>query len=315
MDPNTIDLEELSNTKPELAEAIKALIAESNGPGQESLMLSKGKSTRFSLNSLHPNVAEVLKSFDFDGNGKVTVDEVHRGAALLKETKKRNKIAMWALVIQFLVYAALTAAGVGVLYHFIYLLKDTTVDPSTGNLMVKSNDASADDLEVSVTAHGQTFYDDGTVIDPVTGEEKTCMHSDKAMEMFQLVSTGTDVRVLTEDSTTGAIVLDPITTHDSATWTDESIQFGEVILVPDEDCTALLFVESGESSEDGTRALSTSDLVDANRGLRKLAVASLKNGVNGNDEGRQLWWRGKSNSRFGYSFSDNLFRDDDMLKR
>lgn len=261
MDSNKIDLDELAKTKPELAAAIKSLITDSEKgtPDPESLLMAqKGQSKRFSLKSLHPNVADVLSAFDFDGNGKVTVDEVHRGAELLKETKKKHKRAMWALVIQFVVYTALTAASCGVLYHFLYLMKDTAVDSSTGALMVKSNDGSAKAVQVSVKSHGKAFAVDGVVTDSVSGEEKRCVSPDKASEMFKLASEGTDVRLMQETSETGEIRVLRIGAGDIS-WTEESVDFGPIVLIPDEDCTNELLGESVESSEnadgEGNRAL------------------------------------------------------------
>ena len=277
MDSNKIDLDELANTKPELAAAIKckfasfsirfsfdihasvndsqfpghscvALIAESQEGVRrdpESLMMAqKGKSKRFSLKSLHPNVADVLSAFDFDGNGNVTVDEVQRGAELLKETKKKHKRAMWALVIQFVIYAALTAASCGVLYHFLWLMKDTAVDSSTGALMVKSNDGSSEAVEVSVQSHGKTFEVDAYIKDSVTGEVKDCVTEEKVREMFNLAIEGTDVRFLEKPTESGEIHVVRLGADD-ITMTEDLIDFGPALhLIPDEDCSKQFLPEN-----------------------------------------------------------------------
>jgi hypothetical protein len=258
----------------------------SNGADVESPSIG-GKPKRFSLNSLHPNIAEALKEFDFDGNGKVTVGEVQRGAELLKETKKKHKRAVWALIVQFVVYAALTAASCGVLYHFLFLMKDTAVDPSTGTLMVKSDDSSAEDVEVSVKAHGTAFASNSKAVDSETGLEKECIDGATAVAMFVQATEGTPTRYVSEDPSTAALTVFPIGSEE-ASWTNETIDFGRLVFVPDPDCTSMYSGEDG-SNNDGTRSLlSDENMYIDHDALRKLAISSIVGDASGNEQRRQL---------------------------
>lgn len=264
-----------------------ALIADfSNGADIESKSASSKPITRFSLNSLHPKIAAALKEFDFDGTGKVTVGEVQRGAELLKATKKKHKRAVWALIIQFVVYAALTAASCGVLYHFLFLMKDTVVDPSTGTLVVKSDDGSTTDLAVSVKAKGNTYSSTGTAIDSETGLEKKCVNGPTAFEMFVQASEGTPTKFVSEDPSTQSLTVIPIGS-DVTIWTNETIDFGGLRLVPDLDCTRASREGEAGSNNEGIRSLSSDDMHADHNSMRKLAISSIAGDSSGNQEQRR----------------------------
>lgn len=264
-----------------------ALIADfSKGADIESKSVGS-KPTRFSLNSLHPNIAAALKEFDFDGTGKVTIGELQRGAELLKVTKKKHKRAVLALIIQFVVYAALTAASCGVLYHFLFLMKDFAVDPSTGTLMVKSDDGSTTDVAVSVKARGNTYSSTGKAIDSETGLEKNCLNGPTAFEMFVQASEGTPTKFVSEDPSTESLTVIPIGS-DVAIWTNETINFGELVLIPDLDCTRASRAREAGSNNEGTRSLSSDVMHADHNSMRKLAISSIVRDSTGNEQRRQL---------------------------
>jgi len=248
-------------------------------------VVSKGQaSRRFSLEALHPDLAEILRIFDFDGNGKVTLDEVREGAQLLKKTKKQHKMALWALVVQFVVYALLTALSCGVLYFFLHRMKDMAVDPLTGTLLVKESGLN-DGIEVSVKAHGSSFTIDETVIDDATGERKNCVFPSKAAEMFRLASEGTPVTFATEHSLTGDVHLLPLG-NGAAHWSSEEIVFdGGLTLRPDASC-ASNNSRFQESDEGNNRLLSSpltaESLRNAHLALRDMAMSSIVDGSDKN---------------------------------
>ena len=215
------------------------------------------QSRRFSLEKLPTNTAEILAAFDFDGNGKVTLDNVRQGAQELKKSKKAHKIAVWAMIIQFLVYATLSATSVGIIYHFMDIMDDTTVDPSTGNLMVKGGNN-----EVSVISHGKAYTYEASAVDSKTGEEKGCISTSQAMEMFDLVVEGTGMKFIDEDQDSGDVRVLTIGAN-SSVWSDSMIDLGGMVLIPDVDCAAVF------KGDDGNRMLSEEDVYETHIAARK----------------------------------------------
>jgi len=260
------DIGSLAESNPKLYEALKAHFAVAPKPTRGSFVFASNKSSKkFTLDELPPDTAEIMALFDFDGNGKVTLDEVRQGAQELKKSRKKNKIAVWAMIIQFLVYAALTAASCGVLYHFMNLMDDTTVDTS-GNLMVK--DGSNSNVEVSVVSHGKTYTYEATTIDSETGKEKGCISTSRASEMFDHVVEGTTMKFVDEDLDSGEVRVLAVGT-DSSLWNDTVIDLGGLQLIPDADCAAAL--EGG----DGNRLLSVEDVYESHIAARKDSVRRL----------------------------------------
>ncbi len=213
-------------------------------------------------------MAEILNLFDYNGTGKVTLDDVRRGAQELRKAKKKNKVAMWAMIVQFLVYTTLTAAACGLLYHFLNLMHDTTVDTSTGNMMVK--DGSSNGVEVSIRSHGMTFSYDGTVIDSSTGLKKGCVSTNHAVQMFEHVLEGVTLMFVKKDENTGDICVVPLGHNNPSVWTDSVIELGGLVLTPDVDCSNAL-LEAGEIStitNDANRLLSIENIYENHLSLR-----------------------------------------------
>ena len=114
---DTIDTMVESN--PKFMEAIEGLIDDFTeagyvtSPEHAPSSLPPKQPMRFSLNTLNPIAANALKAFDYTGNGKVTVEEVQRGAEMLKQTQKKYKRVTWAMVVQFVVYSILAGVSLG----------------------------------------------------------------------------------------------------------------------------------------------------------------------------------------------------------
>ena len=249
---------------------------------------SKRKSFRLSMSRLTPNVRNALTAFDYDGDGRLSSNEIARGAEQLQETQKRHRAALWALGIQFVIYAILTAASAGVLYHFLYLMKDTAVDASTGTLVIKGN--GADDTgkasPVSVKSVGTAFTYDATAVNATTGLSKGCVYPSQASEIFVQVLEGTNTQFVHEDDTTGDIRVVPLGNGmNGTTWTDDGMDFGGLVLVPDVDCTEKYLLE--EHSPDHTRRLSDKALYDANRALRRQTLSAFVDTSSSNRQGRR----------------------------
>lgn len=232
------------------------------------------------LSGLPRNVADVLSAFDYDGNGDVTVGEVQRGAELLKETKRKHKVALWALVIQFVVYAVLTAASSGALFYFLYELKDTNVDSATGNMMVKDG-ATNEDVEVTIKNHGVSVSSDFTATDSTTGLSKNCFYPTSVDTMFDTVAEGTTVSVVDEDLESGSFDIVPL--NGKATITDNNVQIGELVLYPDLECTEMM--NNIGANRLLSRGLRIESLLESHMAFKDELVASYKNG--GNARGRR----------------------------
>jgi len=242
----------------------------------------KSKCKRFSLNTLNPIAANALKAFDFDGNGKVTVDNVARGAEMLKDTQKKYKRVTWAMVVQFVVYAILAGASLGVLYYYLYLMKDMTVDETTGNLMIKTNEGVSDQ-EVSIKSHGETFSYDSFVTDPTTGASKGCVLGSNAASMFRLLSEGTQTKFMVENQESGSLEVTSLGNR-KVSWTNTSIDLGDgFVLYPDADCT-----EKYSQGNLGGRKLSSKDLLDGHLDLRENFLSVMRGTSETNNDGRHL---------------------------
>lgn len=242
------------------------------------------KFRRFSLDTLPPQIANMLKEFDFDGDGKVTLEEVQKGVEILKKTKRKHKIALWAMVIQFLVYAILSALSCAVLYHYIYLMKDTTVDPVTGNMLVQEAGTNAE-VEVSVKQHGTSFRFDHMALDPVTGDKIGCFIGEQVEAMFSTVSEGSIASFVGENFVTGDYEVLPLNVN-GASWTNSSVKIGDLILYPDLECTEKLYEINGVNRR---RSLSVEELYDelheSHMAFRDAYIASYRNG--GDAQGRR----------------------------
>jgi len=189
------------------------------------------------------------------------------------------------MIVQFVVYAILAGVSLGVLYYYLYLMKDMTVDETTGILMIKTNEG-ASDQEVSIKSHGETFSFDSFVVDPNTGESKGCVLGSNAVSMFKLLSEGTQTKFMAENEESGDVEVTSLG-NGKISWTNSSIDLGDgFVLYPDADCTQRYL----QGNLGGQRKLSSRDLLDGHLDLREQFLSAIRGFREITMDGRHLWY-------------------------
>jgi len=229
---------------------------------------------------------ELFEELDTDGDGKLSHEELVQCIRAKKASEKGRKVLRWWLGAAVVVYVITLVAFGGILHLQLQANKDTEL-ASSGTMMVKNKHTDGVDLrplEVSMKSHGEVFTPTNSIID-ATGTEKVCINDETVRKMFVSATKGTNAKFMQTDSTTGKVVVlemagntcpttDGSPNH-AASWNNEEIQLGSMVLVPSMECT--------EAASDGRRSLSRSDLMEHHRMLRDHTIHTHILGKDGGD--------------------------------
>jgi len=229
---------------------------------------------------------ELFEELDTDGDGKLSREELVQCIRAKKASEKGRKVLRWWLGAAVVVYVITLVAFGGILHLQLQANKDTEL-ASSGTMMVKNKHTDGVDLrplEVSMKSHGEVFTPTNSIID-ATGTEKVCINDETVRKMFVSATKGTNAKFMQTDSTTGEVVVlemagntCPTTDgspHHAASWNNEEIQLGSMVLVPSMECT--------EAASDGRRSLSRSNLMEHHRMLRDHTIHTHILGKDGGD--------------------------------
>jgi len=229
---------------------------------------------------------ELFEELDTDGDGKLSREELVQCIRAKVASEKGVKVLRWWLSAAVVVYVITLVAFGGILHVQLQANKDTEL-ASSGTMMVKNKHTDGVDLrplEVSMKSHGEVFTPTNSIID-ATGTEKVCINDETVRKMFVSATKGTNAKFMQTDSTTGEVVVlemagntcpttDGSPNH-AASWNNEEIQLGSMVLVPSMECT--------EAASDGRRSLSRSDLMEHHRMLRDHTIHTHILGKDGGD--------------------------------
>lgn len=103
-------------------------------------------------------------------------------------------------------------------------------------------------IEVSMKSHGVIVLDDGGFVDS-DGKEIICISSKKVEELFVANTEGTTTKIVSSVGT-GLNVLSLDDPGSGLEWNDKFIRIGNVMFVPDLECTNINKDNSDETNTD-----------------------------------------------------------------
>jgi len=227
----------------------------------------------------------VAKNMDVDGKGHLSREEsVSLGAQFqsLKEDNTQIKKQLYGLAILCVLLFVGTIAGT---VMAVKNSKDTIVDMKSGVMKVNGGTDGID--IVTVKAQGTTFQTAGSVMmnEETTTDGATfmklvaghCVTSADIASMWLANEKGTDARLViaeevynngTGNTDTEISSIEPVTTG-SASWNQDHIVMGDMIFIPNEECTNNSRRKLLESNDIENTDTSSFDSISMHRALKQ----------------------------------------------